>query len=368
MVNQSDSQKHQLNTRLLIPLLIMSIIEYEIFTFPKATVTAARQDAWISILIEALIASSIIYLLVKLASRFPDMGYFQYLKVVWGKPIGFLICLVYLLYFLVYLSTMFYETILANKMLFLPRTPVVIPLLLFALTLIWLVSQGFLTILRFFHILLPFLVIPLVLLALLFITAINLDHFTPLFGNGLLPILKGAIYALGAYQGPEVLLFVAPFFIKIKKAVKPSLIAFSITTFFGWTNTVAAIGILGVANTKESVLPGVSVVNILQFPGFPVERFGLLLTLPWLIGIYTSLAIYLYLLCTNTIELFKLPKSKLVFFPLVALPVMIAFFLPSESLHESIRLYLTMATVPIVYGIPVLTLLLAIIRKKGKSQ
>lgn len=367
MKNNAMSNEERFDARLLIPLLIMGIVEYEVFTFSKATVAAAEQDAWIAILLGALIGSIFVYLFVKLASRFPNKGYFEYLQIVWGRPIGFGISMLYLLFFVVFLSSIFYETILANKMLFLPRTPELLHLLIFAASLIWLVSLGFGTILRFFHILLPFMVIPLLLLAVLFLTAIDIGNFTPVLENGVVPVLKGSYYFLGAYQGPEILLFAAPFFIKIKKAVKPSLVAYNTTAFFGWSNSAAAIGILGVANIKEAILPGINVVNILQFPGFPVERFGLLLTLPWLIAIYTTLLIYLHLLCTNTIQLFNLPKKKIFIILLTALPVVIAYFLPDESWHEKLRMYLTIVTVPIVYIIPVMTLALAIVRKKGRT-
>jgi len=358
----------RLHTRSLVPLLILSIMEYEVFTFSKATVAAAKQDAWLAILIGAIIGSFFVYLFIKLAARFPNMSYFQYLPIVWGKLLGFVISNLYLLFWVALLSSIFYETLSANKMLFLPQTPTIIPLVLFALSLIWLISYGLVPVIRFFQLLLPFLAIPLFLLALLFTTAIKIDRFLPVLENGLLPVLKGSFYSLGAYQGPEVLLFAAPFFLKIKEGVKPALLAYSATAFFGWSNTVAAIGILGVENLKESVLPGINVVNLVEFPGFPVERFGLLLTLPWLIGIYTTLAIYLYLLCSSTFLVFNLRRRKnwITFF-LTAIPVIIAYILPNEAWHENLRLFLTIVTVPIVYILPVMTLLLAVIRKKGRA-
>jgi len=367
MSKEIHASEDRLHTRALIPLLILTIVEYEVFTFSKATVAAAKQDAWLSILIGAIIGSFFVYLFIKLAARFPNKSYFQYLPIVWGKPLGFLISNLYLLFWLALLSSIFYETLLANKMLFLPQTPTIIPLILFALSLIWLVSYGLVPMIRFFQLLLPFLAIPLLLLALLFTTTIKIDRFLPVLESGLLPVIKGSYYSLGAFQGPEVLLFAAPFFLRIKDGVKSSLLAYNVTAFFGWSNTVAAIGILGVQNINESVLPGIDVVNLVEFPGFPVERFGLLLTLPWLIGIYATLAIYLYLLCSSTFYLFNLrPRNWITFF-ITAIPVTIAYFLPNEAWHELLRLYLTFVTVPIVYILPVMTLLLAVIRKKGRS-
>lgn len=356
-----------MDRRVLIPLIIMATVEYEVFTISKTITTAAQQDAWISIIIGAVFGSIFIYILLKLASRFPETSYFHYLKIVWGKYIGFLLSTVYLLFWLAFLSSIFYETILANKMLFLPQTPAILPLIIFALSLIWLVRHGAHTIIRFFYLLLPFLLLPLFLLVVLCLPAIRISNLSPVFANGIIPVLKGSLFFLGSYQGPEVLLFMAPLIMKIRKAAKPALFAYGLTVFFGWANTVAAIGILGVANVTEAVLPGISVVNMLQFPGFPVERFGLLLTLPWLVAIYTTLAIYLYLLCKNSIELFNIRrKEKLTVFILTVIPIVIAYFIPNENWHEQLRLYLMYATVPVIYIIPILTFVLAIVRKKGR--
>lgn len=368
MPKEINLTEDRLHTRALVPLLVLSIVEYEVFTFSKSTVTAANQDAWLSILIGAFIGSSFVYLFIKLAARFPTMNYFQYLQIVWGKPIGFLISILYLLFWVIFLSSIFYETVLINKLLFLPLTPTIVPLALFALSIIWLVSYGLIPIIRFFQLLLPFLVIPLLFLGLLFIVTIKIERFLPVLENGILPVLKGAYLFLGAYQGPEVLLFAAPFFLKIREGVKSSLFAYNLAVFIGLINTAAAIGILGVDNIKEAVLPGINVVNILELPGFPVERFGLLLTLPWLIGIFTTLAIYLYLLYSSIVQLFKLPSQKWVLFFVTAIPVTIGYFLPNENWHEILRLYLTVFTVPMVYLLPAMTLLLAIIRKKGRVR
>lgn len=355
----------KLSPRSITPLLILTIVEYEVFTFSKMTIGIAKQDAWLAVIIGAVIGSICVYLFVSLAARFPNKGYFEYLRVVWGKPLGYLMIFAYFLFWVVFLSLLFNETMANNKLLFLPKTPAIIPLLIFAFTLIWLISYGITPIIRFFQIMLPFLVIPLAFLVPLFIRATDWSSFQPVMSNGLMPVLKGALSFLGAYQGPEILLFAAPFFLQIDKTAKPAVLGYAITAFFGSSNTIAALGILGVENLKETVLPGINVVTLLELPGFPVERFGLLLTLPWLIGIYTTMAIYLYLLSYSIIELFHLKNRKLAICFFTLLPLVIGFLIPNTIWHDTLRTYLSYATVPLVYILPLLTLFLAVIRKKG---
>ena len=361
-------EKDRFDPRTLTAILILSIVEYEVFTFSKSTVATAKQDAWLSVILGAIIGTVIVYLFIKLAARFPGRSYFEYLKIVWGRPLGLLFSALYFLYFLAFLGSLFYETTMANTLLFLPSTPRIVPLLIFSFSLVWLISYGIAPLVRFFQLFLPFMILPLLFLAILFCASINLENYQPFLGEGFVPVLKGAFYFLGAYQGPEVLLFLAPFIHQINKATKPAILGYAVPAFIGWTNTTAALGILGVQGIKESVMPGINVVTIIQLPGFPVERFGLLLTLPWLIAIFTTLAIYLYLFCYGFIEEFNLKDRKRAIYIFTAIPLLFGYLLPNAVWHEQLRTCLTLATPFIVYALPVLTLCLAAIRRKSEVK
>ncbi len=365
LVEVEPKAEEQFDPWTLTLVLTITIIEYEVFTFSKNTVAAAKQDAWLGVILGALIGMGFVYLNIKLATRFTGKSYFEYLRIVWGKLIGTGFSVGYLGFFMLFLTALFHETMSANRLLFLPKTPSLIPLLIFAVSLTWLIANGITPIVRFFQLMAPFLLLPLVMLAVLFVRSIELNNFLPVFGGGIVPIFKGAFYFLGAYQGPEVLLFIAPFITQIGKGTKPALLGYAIPAVFGWFNTVAAIGILGVDAIKESILPGIDVVGLIQLPGFPVERFGLLLTMPWLIGIYTTMAIYLYLLCHGVTDICHWRQRKITTYSLTFLAMLSGYFVPNQSWHDQLRNVITWLTPVFVYALPALTLVVAIIRKKG---
>ena len=99
----------KLDPRALTALLILSIVEYEVFTFSKMTIGIAKQDAWLAVIIGAIIGMICVFFFVKLAARFPEKGYFQYLQLVWGKPLGYLFAFSYLFFWIVFLSLLFNE-------------------------------------------------------------------------------------------------------------------------------------------------------------------------------------------------------------------------------------------------------------------
>jgi len=60
----------KLDPRALTALLILTIVEYEVFTFSKLTIGIAKQDAWLAVIIGVVIGSICVFFFVKLAVAF----------------------------------------------------------------------------------------------------------------------------------------------------------------------------------------------------------------------------------------------------------------------------------------------------------
>lgn len=365
MVNEiKDNIKDKLDPRVIFALIIVGVYEFEVFTYAKGTVQIAQRDAWISVLLGGLIIIFVAYLWILLAARFPGKNILQYNKKVWGKPVSFIIALGYLLFWFFYLTIILENVSMTNKVLFLPTTPLIITIILLALGAVWLIFYGFASVTRFFHLMLPFMVIPFLFLSILVTSNINLGNLLPVLGNGFLPILKGAIYYLGVNQGLEVVLFISPFIINPKDLLKPALIALIAMVVFDVIMVTSIIGILGVEVIKESSLPGVDAIRTIQLPGFPVERFELFLTMPWVVGSFTTICLYLYLLSYGMMQIFNLNNKKVTIYVIATLIVLVTYFYPNTAWALTVANYMNVVTTFFLYVIPILTLLMAIFRGK----
>ena len=292
----------KLDVRLLTIVIILAVFEFELFSFARGLVELAGQDVWLSVLLGTFALLMVIYLLVKLTGRFPREDLFQYSKRVWGKPLAFIISVSYLLYWFVFLAVLFNDFSLANRLLFLPETPLLIPMMLIGIGALWLAAYGFTALVKFFQLMFPFMAVLLFIVVGLSLKEISFDNFLPVFSNGYVPIFKGALFYLGLFQGVEVILFLAPFLFKPQNAVKPAFLGIGVLSIFAFTSAGAAVGTLGVENVKTTVWPGLATVSIIHLPGFPVERFELFLTLPWLIAIFTTIWVSGCLLKKSTIS------------------------------------------------------------------
>ena len=129
-----------------------------------------------------------------------------------------------------------------------------------------------------------------------------------------------------------------------------------------------SIGIMGVENIRETVLPSITMLSLIELPGFPVERFGLLLTLPVILGIFSSLAVYIYLISFALIDFFKIERRKTVISIVAVLSLIIIYFIPDLTWTMKLREILIHLTLLFILVIPLLTLISAKIRGQGELK
>lgn len=364
-----DFVKDKIDPKIIVALLIVGIIEFEIFTIPREIVGVAGRDAWLSVLLGGVVLFAMIFLLLALAKRFQNLNFFQYAGDVWGKPIGWAIILAVFIYWLVFLVMALNEFSWINQILFLPTVPILIPKLLIALGAAALVSYGFVVMARFFQLMLIFIVVPFMGVFILTLPNINWENFFPLLEHGLLPVLEGIIYFLAIFQGMTgIILIFYPFFEKPAALLKPALFGMGLIFLLVLIETVGAIGVLGIENINESAWPGVDTITVIELPGFPVERFELWLTLPWIIGIFTTWSLTLYFLTYGIMQMFTLwPKKKAVIYATALVVCLLGYLIPNFTWIIKIREAFSLSTIGFVYMIPVLTLLVSLLRKKGGS-
>mgnify|MGYP006277454381 FL=1 len=359
-----DRVVDKFDVRVLGLIIFMSVVEFEVFVFARGVVAISEQDAWISILVGTAFLAINAYILVSLASRFPKENFFEYCPKVWGKPMAGLIKIGYLIYWFVTLSIIIEDFSTANKAVFLPETPVIVPILLLAIGAYWIVCYGLAAVTRFLQLMFIFLVIPLLLVAILGLSQVDIDNLKPFFGHSVGTIVKGGLVFAGIYQGLEIILFAVPFLNNKKKMLKHAVIGVCAGTFFPLVLGISAIGSVGVYSIKESVWPGIDTVSMIALPGFPVERYELFLTMPWLIATFTTICIFLYLLSYGIKEVFHIKYRKVTIALSVLLAVIAARMIPNYAWALKIRNYLTMATFAFIAILPLLTLIVAIVRRK----
>lgn len=360
-----DEKQDKVDYRIVTIALILGVMEFETYTFTKSVILVAHQNAWVSILLGSFIMVAIVYMLYRLAVRFPEETLFEYCGKVWGNLLGSVIKALYLVFWFAFLIIIVDEFSIANQILFLPSTPPIVPKVILVMGAAWLGSYGMIAILRFFQVVSLFALLPLVLVGLLAIPDLHLENFMPVLSEGVIPIYKGIVQDLGAYQGVELILFLTPFLVKPKKMYRPILWGIGGLTLTGLMLSIISVGILGVENTTISIWPGIATVSAIQLPGFPVERFELFLTISWIVAIFTTICLVLYLFAYGIGQMIHQKLNERLFYLVGICVVLISEWInPSFTLLQQLRQYLNQVNILFILVLPLLTLILAMIRRK----
>lgn len=69
----------------------------------------AGRDTWLAVLLGAIATYPLLFLMLKLAQRFPGRTFFEYAPVVWGKLLGYLIIIIFIGIWLIWLVKIIWQ-------------------------------------------------------------------------------------------------------------------------------------------------------------------------------------------------------------------------------------------------------------------
>ena len=353
----------------LVALLTLSVVELELFTMGAEIIKTAGRDAWLSILLAAPLSYFFLYITVRLAQRFTGRTILEYAPRLWGSFFARALFFIFILYELLWLVRILWRSADINTIYFLHKTPLFVIMLFFMVGAILLIRYGLTPLVRFFEFTLPFFLIFMFISLVIALSNIKPSYFIPVLANGIWPVLKGAFLYLSMFQGLEILLFAVPFTINPGKALFPAVIGLSLIHITSLLVLISILGNLGYAATLNLLYPGAEMLNTLNVPGWPVERFELFLTLPWLLAVFTSMGVALYLACYAILRLVRLKKPGAVYWTVGLLVIPATYLIPNILWAIALEWPLRLLTLLVVYLLPLFTYGLAELqRRKGDES
>jgi spore germination protein len=297
-----------------------------IVTLPRAvSEETGTPDVWISILLGGLISICLGIVCAKLSQRFPEQTFYQFTPVLVGKPIGYLLSIIFIIFMLM---TGAYQIRIQAEVIrhfLLDETPIQFMAICFLAVSTYLVAGGINPMVRLFELLFPLTTIVIFLVMLLSMQNFEVDHFRPVLSEGILPALKGLKAAALPFEGFEIIMFLTAFMSEPQKAVKAVVISnlFSIVIYL--TVIVMVIGSLTVNEVKTLTWPTIEVIRTIEFPGAFFSNFEILFIAVWVIEMFTTLVASYYLASLGMSQLFS-ANIKYFYYGLLPFIYYLAFY------------------------------------------
>ncbi|MCA1029624.1 spore germination protein [Bacillus timonensis] len=334
--------------------IISVMVGVGILSFPSTIAQTAGVDGWIGILIAGGITLTSTLLITLLGSKFQYQSLYDYGPKLVGRIFHFFFMVLFIGYFLFFISIVVRIAADVTKIFLLDETPVEIILVAILTVCTYLVVQGINPIARFNESLQPGVILILLFVILLSFKDADFGRNLPILGDGILPVMKSIPIIFFAFLGFEVLFFLLPFLKETKKVKKyVSISIISVTLFYAFI-MVITIAVFGQKEVEYLQYPTIALVKNIEVPGTFIERLESIMMFVWIPFALTTIVILNYGASVITMNMLKLEEHRavsLAFFPFT----FITAVLPIDSLQVSkFAEYISYLGVFLSIGLPLL--------------
>ncbi|MEK4205352.1 spore gernimation protein [Paenibacillus odorifer] len=276
-----------------------------IITLPRTIVEASETpDVWISVFLGGVITFLTGLIIVKLSQRFPGQTIFQFSGKIIGKPLGAILSILVVFYFLCIASFEVRSVQEVTSFFLLEGTPPWAIVAIFIWIAFYLCRGGLNAITSMCRLIVPITWTVFVGVCLLSIEVFDIDNLRPFLGDGLGPVWKGIRPTILTFTAGEAMLFVVAFMDKPQKAVKVIIAGTCISTFFYLLAVVMTIGAFSIDGVVTRTWPFLDLVRSFEVNYLIFERFESLLLVIWIMQIFCTFCITIYAAALGVSQIF----------------------------------------------------------------
>jgi spore germination protein KB len=334
---------------------------------------SAKKDAWLTILLGLGGGIVLFFIHYTLFCQYPNLPLTGYARKIFGKYLGWIIGLLYVLYFLYIASRNlreFGDLILSSTM---PATPLLAINILMVLAICYVLYLGievvgrtaevFIVILLLFGVAGNFLV---------FVSGnVDINNLQPFLENGWKPILKTVFPLIISFPFGEMIVFtmLLPYLNRpgsAKKVWLSALISSGVILSYTTSLNIAVLGAEEVGRSTFPLLSTIGKVNLMEF----LQRLDTIVVFTFLITMFFKIAIFFYAAVIGMVDLFKLKNHQQMVLPVGVILIFLSMVIASnwaEHMDEGLGITGYYLHIPFLMIIPLLMLVIVIIRNFFKK-
>ncbi|MGD8191356.1 GerAB/ArcD/ProY family transporter [Brevibacillus ginsengisoli] len=334
----------------------------------------AKQDAWLAILLGWAGGLVLFFIYSSLFRLYPDLPLTAYLQKIIGKYPGWILGLIYTLYFIYLASRVmrdFGELLVTSSY---DQTPLFIINMLMMLTIAYVLHKGFEVFSRTAEIYLKVLLalVAFGYLAVLISGITHANNLLPILKEGWKPVLKTAFPLTLTFPFGEMISFtmLLPYLNRPKKVMKIGFLALTASAFILSCTSLLNIAVLGADIAGRSTFPLLTMIGKVNIGEF-IQRLDVLAILTLIIGGFFKIGVFFYTAVIGAAQLFKIEQHGKLIFSIGMIVLLTSLQIASnmpEHLEEGLKVVPMYLHLPLQVGIPLLLIIVALIRRKREKE
>lgn len=279
-------------------------ISMSIWLTISPTIEIAKQDAWISLAVAGSIGVFVTYIIVRVSQRHATQTLVEFTQKLFGKWIGKLISLLYILVWYSVSADILRIFSLFIKQILFHDTPVWSISALMMAAMIYITFAGSVeAIARFSELAGPLILIGIVITFALNIPNLHLALLLPIYADsGAMPIMKGSFVNASFLGESMMIMMLTPFIAKPEKLLKPILLSICIPSLLAIIATMMVISTFGIHIGSTMYFPYFAMVRFINYLDF-IQNMDVWIVFIWIFCVLVKLSIYLFINSYGTAQL-----------------------------------------------------------------
>lgn len=358
--------KDKISLRQGIFLVIINTYVSVIRIYPSAASEGAKEAGWLIPIPSFLIMLPYFWVLGQIFNKYKESSYMDIINDIWGKYIGKIICIGYLMGATLQSSAFIRfsgERIVSTMF---PNINISIFLLIMLVLVGYALYSGIAAAARMGEIILPLIIFVFILSFIFTIPYIKISNLTPVFHRDVIPVLKtGISTTIPFISYYTIIFFFADRLNDKEKIFKYGIYFLLFMTVTGVMLIIMSVGSLSHTFTKRLTFPYLTTIrNISAFEIF--QRLESLVFAIWILCDFIAIYVASYIGLILMKSIFKLKKETALIIPLLSFRYIFSLYLASNrsELYEFGGAILVVSEVTSLIAIPLFTYIIGKIRGK----
>ncbi|MGP3560297.1 GerAB/ArcD/ProY family transporter [Geobacillus sp. BK01] len=331
---------------------------------------SAKQDVWIAILLSLALGLLLFFVYRRLFEYYPNEPLTAYMQHIVGAPLGKLLAVVYITYFLYIAARVlrdFGELLLTFAY---PETPLFVLNAIMALAIMYGAYKGFEVLVRTGELFLTVLYfLAFAGFALVFVSGlVDVTQLQPVLEEGWRRVWKTVFTETLYVPFGEMIVFTM-LFPYLNNPVKVGRVGITGMVLTGLNLAIISainMAVLGPDAASRSSFPLLDTIRRVQVAHF-LERLDVFFMIALIIGGFFKVSVFFYAGVVGAANLFGVSSHQRLVYPLGLLVLLLSVAIASsyaEHIHEGLKIVTFYLHIPLQIIIPVLLLVIAVIRRR----
>ncbi|MBG9944106.1 endospore germination permease [Brevibacillus formosus] len=289
-----ENQQRNFGTWQLTSITINSMIGVGLLTIPRSSTVLLHQMGWLGLLTGVLVVFVAVASIVYLGNQFSGLTCVEFMPQIFGAVPGGVCVFLFILYQLFnagMVARLFGEVIVTSV---LPNTPLEVIVVTLLLLVIFLCCHEIETLARVNELLIPFLLLPSVLIPLVSFLNAEWNNLLPVHVESWKHVVKTGLDTYSVFTGYELLMVYFAFSIPGARLRMASFTGVSIVFVVYVITVIAGIAVFGYEELQRMVWPSLELVKVTQRAGWFLERFESAYLAIWVASVFTSIGNMFY--------------------------------------------------------------------------